>query len=123
MRKVISSCATCKKLDGRPYNAPPQPLLPDFRVSDEMAFTQVGVNFAGPVYLKDVYSKSKKVYKAYIAIFTCTSSRAVHLELVPDLSTGTFLRCLKRFVSRRGVPRLVISDNGKTFKGSSQKLI
>ena len=121
VRKVISSCATCKKLDGRPYNAPPQPPLPDFRVSDEMAFTQVGVDFAGPVYLKDVYSKSKKVYKAYIAIFTCASSRAVHLELVPDLSTGTFLRCLKRFVSRRGVPRLVISDNGKTFKGSSLK--
>ena len=121
VRKVISSCVTCKKLDGRPYNAPPRPPLPDFRVSDEMAFTQVGVDFAGPVYLKDVYSKSKKVYKAYIAIFTCASSRAVHLELVPDLSTGTFLRCLKRFVSRRGVARLVISDNGKTFKGSSLK--
>ena len=87
------------------------------RFSDEMAFTQVGVDFAGPVYLKDVYSKSKKVYKAYIAIFTCASSRAVHLELVPDLSTGTLLICLKR----RGVPRLVISDNGKTFKSSSLK--
>lgn len=121
VRKVISSCATCKKLDGSPYNAPPQPPLPDFRVSDEMAFTQVGVDFAGPVYLKNVYSKSKTVYKAYIAIFTCASSRAVHLELVPDLSTETFLRCLKRFVSRRGVPRLVISDNGKTFKGSCLK--
>ena len=122
VRDVISPCATCKKLEGKSYSAPPQPPLPEFRVSDELAFTQVGVDFAGPVYLKDVYSKSKKVYKAYIAIFTCASSRAVHLELVPDLSTETFLRCLKRFISRKGVPRLVISDNGKTFKGSSLKV-
>ena len=71
--------------------------------------------------MKDVYSKSKKVYMAYIAIFTCDFSGAVHLKLVPDLSTGTFLRCLKRFVSRRGAPRVVLSDNGKTIKGSSLK--
>lgn len=96
VRGVISPCATCKKLEGKSYNAPPQSPLPEFRVSDELAFTQVGVDFAGPVYLKDVYSRSNKVYKAYIAIFTCSSSRAVHLELVPDLSTETFLRCLKR---------------------------
>ena len=58
----------------------------------------------------------------YIALFACfASSRAVHLDLVPDLSTETFLRCLKRFISRRGMPRLVVSHNGKTFKGSSFK--
>ncbi len=122
-RVEISSCATCKKLEGRPHNAPLQPPVPDFRVSDEFAFTQVGVDFAGPVYVKDVYSKDKKVYKAYIAIFTCASSRAVHLKLVPDLLTKTFLRCLQRFISRRGVLRLVISGNGKTFKGSSLKAV
>lgn len=120
VRDVISPCATCKKIEGRPYNAPPQPPLPDW-VSDEFVFTQVGVDFAGPVYVKDVFSKDKKVYKAYIAIFTCASSWAVHLELVPDLSTKAFLRCLERFIYRRGVPHLVISDNGKTFKGSDFK--
>ncbi|XP_068734829.1 uncharacterized protein [Montipora capricornis] len=103
VRDVISPCATYKKLEGRSYNAPPQPPLPDFRVSDEFAFTQVGVDFAGPVYLRDVFSKNKKVFKAYIALFTCASSRAIHLELVPDLTTETFLRGLKRFISRRGI--------------------
>ena len=68
VRDVISPCATCKKLEGRSYNAPPQAPLPDFRVSDEFAFTQVGVDFGGPVYLRDVFSKSKKVFKAYIAL-------------------------------------------------------
>ena len=106
---MISPCATCKKLEGRSYNAPPQPPLPDFRVSDEFAFTLVGVDFAGPVYLREVFSKSKKVFKAYIALFTCASSRTVHLELVPDLTTETFLRGLKRFISRREMPRFVVS--------------
>ena len=115
VRDVISPCATCKKLEGRSYNAPPQPPLPDFRVSDEFAFIQVGVDFAGPVYLREVFSKSEKVFKAYIALCTCASSRVVHLELVPDL------RGLKRFISRRGMPRIVFSDNGKTFKGSRLK--
>ena len=47
--------------------------------------------------------------------FTCTSTRAVHLELVPDLHATSFIRALKRFISRRGIPTLIVSDNGKTF--------
>ena len=45
---------------------------------------------------------------------------AIHLELVIDLSVTSFIRCLKRFVARRGLPRRMISDNGKTFKGASK---
>ena len=87
VRDVISACATCKKLEGRSYNAPPHLPLPD-----EFAFSQVGVDFAGPVYLREAFFKSKEVFKAYVALFTCASSRDVHLELVPDLTTETFLR-------------------------------
>jgi len=71
---VISRCATCKKLEGLAYSAPPQPPLPDFRVSDNFAFGRIGVDFTGPVYVRDVYSRSKRSNKAYIAIFTCASS-------------------------------------------------
>ena len=97
-----------------------QPSLPDFRVSDDFAFTQVGVDFAGPVYAKPIFSKGTKspVFKTYICLFTCASSRALHLELVPDLSTKAFIRCLQRFMSRRGIPKMFISDNGKTFKAN-----
>ena len=107
VRDVISPCATCKKLEGRSYNAP----LPDFRVSDEFAFTQVGVDFAGPVYLRDVFFKSKKVFKH-------TLPSLLVLPLGPSILS---LRGLKRFISRRGMPRFVVSDNGKTFKGSRLK--
>ena len=60
--------------------------------------------------------------KAYIALFTCAASRAVHLEMVTDLKTETFLLCFTRFVSRRGLPVLVVTDNSKTFKAFSKPL-
>ena len=55
---------------------------------------------------------------------TCASTRAVHLELTPDLTAKSFLRLLKRFFGRRGIPNLFIQDNRKTFKDSEvQKFV
>ena len=51
-------------------------------------------------------------------LITCAVSRRVHLGLVPNLTTEAFVRCLRRFVSRKGVPSLVILDNAKTFKST-----
>ena len=121
VKKEIRKCVTCKKIEGLKYNSAAPPILPDFRVSDEMAFNRVGVDFAGPVYVRDVYSNKGKLNKAYIALYTCASSRALHLELVPDLSSIAFVNCLKRFIGRRGIPKLVVSDNAKTFKCSTLK--
>ena len=61
-------------------------------------------------------------HKVWLCLFTCCTTRAVHLELVPNLNALTFIRCFKRFTARRGIPTRVISDNGKTFK-SAAKLI
>ena len=120
VKKIIAQCTTCKRYEGGTYQIPPQPSLPDFRVSDDFAFTRVSVDFAGPVYAKPIFPKGTKspVFKTYICLFTCASSRALHLELVPDLSTKAFIRCLQRFMSRRGIPKMFISDNGKTFKAN-----
>ena len=91
---------------------PPPPSFPEFRLSDEFAFTRVGVDFAGLLYVKDVFSKKGEMNKEYITLFTCATSRAVHLELVPNLSAES---ALIRFKGRRGTPTLIVSDNGKTF--------
>ena len=61
------------------------------------------------------------MYKCYIALFTCANTRAIHLELTPDLSANSFIRVLKRFIGRRGFPGLIISDNGTTFKDAKVK--
>ena len=120
VKSFITRCFICKRSAGKPYQSQPTPPLPDFRVANDPAFFNIGVDFAGPLYVRDIYQKSK-MHKCYIALFTCTSSRAIHLELVPDLSADSFIRSFKRFMGRRGIPSVVVSDNGRTFRDSKLK--
>lgn len=60
--------------------------------------------------------------KAYVAVFVCFTSKAVHLELVVDLSTDAFLNVFKRFAGRRGLPEKIYSDNATNFVGASNVL-
>ena len=64
--------------------------------------------------------KTQESKKVWICLYTCCVTRAVSIDLVPDMSTGTFIRSLKRFCARRGMPHLFVSDNGKTFKAASR---
>ena len=119
VKKVIHPCKTCKLIQGPSYSNPPSSQLPDFRVTTGYSFEAVGIDFAGPLFVKSNLNGTRKVY---LALFTCARTRAVHLEIVPDLSTETFMLCLKRFINRRGMPRLIITDNAKTFKSASKQL-
>ncbi|KAJ8929080.1 hypothetical protein NQ314_018279 [Rhamnusium bicolor] len=82
------------------------------------AFENIGIDFAGPLYI----TESGRSKKAYIMLLTCAVTRAIHLELVPDISAESCLRGLRRFMSRRGVPSMIYSDNAKTFKRVSLEL-
>ena len=94
------------------------PDLPEYRVDGFCnSFTTIGQDNAGPLIIKE-NSEKKKVY---ILLFTCATTRAVHLELTPDLSEQSFLRGFKRFTSRRGTPSLIIQDNASTFKSKLVK--
>ena len=83
------------------------------------AFMNVGIDFAGPLYVKESKLENKKVY---VCLFTCMVTRAIHLELVEDMTTEQFLLALKRMMSRRGRSQLIISDNAKSFKKASDIL-
>ncbi|XP_074658631.1 uncharacterized protein LOC141911540 [Tubulanus polymorphus] len=115
VKKLIAKCYLCKKLDALPYKLPLPPPLPEFRVTRSHPFETTGVDFAGPMYVKG----RKKIW---ICLFTCTTSKAVHLELVLELTTDGFLRCLRRYAARRGMPRKMISDNAKTYRKTSTEL-
>ena len=117
VKLIVRQCTTCRRFEGKSYRAPPPPPLPTFRVKEEPPFTYTGVDFTGPLYTKD--SEARKS-KCWICLYTCCVVRAVHLDLVPDLSTPAFLRSLKRFAARRGLPRKIVSDNGKTFKAAAK---
>ena len=116
IKRFVTRCTVCKRVQGKSYDAPPQPPLPEFRVDVEYAFYKIGVDFAGPLYVKNIYGDDGSMYKVYILLITCASTRAIHLELVPNLEADSLIRGLKRFQARRGIPRFVISDNGNTFK-------
>ena len=118
VRQLIYRCVICRRVDGRPYRGISPPPLPEYRVSHVRPFSHTGVDFAGPMYVKDPTTSDRT--KTWLCLFTCCSTRAVHLDLVPDLSAATFIRSFKRFTARRGIPSLMLSDNGKTFKAASR---
>ena len=107
----------CLKMEGRPYPTPTMPNLPEGRVSDGPPFVNTGVDFAGPLYVQN--GTQDEQIKAYVCLFTCTATRAVYLELTPDLSAATFLLAFRRITSRRGIPSVMISDNAKVFQSAS----
>ncbi|UYV71077.1 hypothetical protein LAZ67_8001639 [Cordylochernes scorpioides] len=85
------------------------------RVRDATAFEILGVDLAGPLYLKNKT-------KAWIVLFTCAVFRAIHLELVTSLSTEAFIQALRRFIAWRGRPTVIYSDNGTNFVGANNAL-
>jgi hypothetical protein len=109
--KQIQQCLTCQRMDGGPFRAPIMPPLPAERVQIIKPFACIGVDYLGPVLIKDRVKESKR----WICLFTCSSTRAIHLELVDDLTAESFLVALRMFIARRGSLSCVWSDNGKQF--------
>ena len=124
VKRFIRSCVICRKHEGTAYSPLPPDDLPSNRVSDDPPFTHIGLDFAGPLYVdtKNSEQESKESQKVYVCLFTCASTRAVHLELTRGLSVQPFLLALRRFTSRRGLPATITSDNAKTFRSSSQEV-
>ena len=120
VKKVLQKCVICKRWQGSAYNNPKTAALPEFRAKGAAPFSKVRIDFAGPLFVKDL--KSKDMHKVYIAIFSCYATRAIHLELVHDLSVETFQRALRHFAACRGTPCLIVTDNAKTFKAVAKAL-
>ena len=119
VRLIIHSCVTCRRHEGKPYRTPPLPPLPSFRVNEAPPFSYTG---AGPLFVRTQGIADGNSFKVWICLFTCCITHAVHLELVLDMSALTFIRCLKHFTARRGLPRKFVSDNGKAFKVAARTL-
>ncbi|XP_049886415.1 uncharacterized protein LOC126380876 [Pectinophora gossypiella] len=97
--------------------------LPKPRVTPSRPFTHTGVDFTGQVEVKANKGRGIKTTKAYIAVFIWLSTKAIHIELVSDLSTAAFLAALKRLCARRGTPRHMYSDSGTNFVGAAKSLL
>ncbi|XP_070517900.1 uncharacterized protein [Cardiocondyla obscurior] len=108
VKRVLSSCISCFK--SKPsFSETVMGELPAPRVTVSRPFSHCGVDYAGPFLLREGKRRNAGRHKAYLALFVCFATKAVHLELVSDLSTESFLATLKRFISRRGRPSICIS--------------
>ena len=96
---------------------------PEVHIDDGPPWTNTGVYYAGPMFvIKRNTTEQGSTEKAYLCLFTCASTRGVHLKLVEDCSAEQFLLAFRRFVGRRGLPRVIMSDNAKNFKRSTKEI-
>ena len=121
IRSITRACVICRRQSAKPQ---PQMLgqLPIERTTPDSVFEKVGIDYAGPFYIKYGSVRKPTIVKGYVCIFVSLSVKAVHLELVSDLTSEAFIACLRRFVARRGKPSLIWSDHGTNFVGANREL-
>ena len=120
IRNYEHNCVVCKRNKSRPVQPIMAPLH-ELRLRNSMkAFAQTAIDFAGPFITKQGRGKVRQ--KRYLCLFTCLTSRAVHLEVAYSLSTDSFLNAFFRMTSRRGVPTDIVTDNGLNFVGANNEL-
>lgn len=121
VRKVISSCVVCTRHKKKTVEHLMGD-LPISRVKFDRAFLRSGVDYAGPITLKQHKGRGAKTYKGYLSIFVCMTTKAAHIEVVTDATAEGFLAAYRRFVSRRGKCTDLYSDNGKNFVGAKNEM-
>lgn len=120
-RSITFRCVQCYRSKPRPTQ-PFMADLPSDRVTGVRPFLGVGTDFAGPFFIKTSSLRNAKIQKCYLCVFVCLATKAVHLEIVSDLSVDAFIATFTRFVSRRGLPSLMRSDCGTNYTGSDKYL-
>lgn len=120
-KNVIRKCIICFRFRAQPIHQIMAD-LPKQRLETLRPFTMTGVDYGGPFYIKFSHARRSTVSKAYLALFICMSTKAVHLELVSDLSTRGFIAAFHRFISRRGNPSKIFCDNATNFVGANNQL-
>jgi len=118
VRRILAACVACRQRAAKP-GVQMEADLPEERVRPcDPPFISIGVDYFGPFLVRRGRGREKK----YGCLFTCLTTRAVHIEVADSLDTDSFLNCLQRFIARRGEPRLIRSDNGTNFVGAEKEL-
>lgn len=96
--------------------------LPQKRVTAARPFEVVGIDYGGPFQIRQSRARKVLISKGYVLLFVCFATKAIHVELASDMTTETFLACLKRFIARRNKPSIINCDNAATFRGANNQL-
>lgn len=118
VRRCWNECQHCKNSRSKPC-IPEMGQLPPGRLqSHEAPFSRCGMDYFGPMTVKI----GRRQEKRYGVLFTCMTTRAVHLEIAQSLSTDSAIMAIRRMISRRGQPFEIWSDNGTNLRGSDKEL-
>lgn len=120
VRQRIWKCNLCFRLNPKPQ-LPIMSSLPVERITQAKAFFHTGVDYTGAFPITIGRYRGVKTQKAYICLFVCLATKALHLELVSSLSTEAFIAAFKRFISRRGSCSTIFSDRGTNFVGAKRQ--
>lgn len=118
IRKCVSQCVICRKYRRKPLEQRMADLPEDRVRSGEPPFTRTGMDYFGPFEVKHGRSSLKR----YGVIFTCLTTRAVHIEVAHTLETDSCINAIRRFMARRGNVKVMISDNGTNLVGANREL-
>lgn len=116
-KEIVHACVVCKRHSFKNAEQQMAP-LPLTRTTPSRAFSSIGVDYCGPVQIKVRPGRTNIILKAYICVFVCLVTRAVHLELVSDMTTQAFIAAFRRLVARRGQVKEIVSDHGTNFVGA-----
>ncbi|XP_062541341.1 uncharacterized protein LOC134209372 [Armigeres subalbatus] len=119
-RKVVRQCVTCFRCQPRLAQQIMAP-LPSVRVSPARPFIHSGMDYCGPFFVRPLSGRGASV-KVYVGLFVCLVVKAVHLEVVADLSSVACINAVKRFVARRGRVLELHCDNATAFVGADREL-
>ena len=118
LRTIKHNCTTCRKFAANCLQPQMADLPADRLASREFPFTFTGVDYFGPMYV----TVRRSTQKRWCFLFTCMTTRAIHLELVHSMNTDSCILALQRFFARRGMPRVIRSDNGTNFVRSDKEI-
>jgi hypothetical protein len=116
--RVLSKCYDCRRRTAPPSMQRMADLPKDRVTPNRPPFTFVGVDYFGPF----MVTRGRSLVKRYGCVFTCLTTRAIHIEVAHSMDTSSFINALLRFTSRRGNPEEIRSDNGTNFVGAEKEL-
>lgn len=122
IRNVIHNCVKCVTMRAKTCTQQMANLVEE-RVTPKRPFTDVSIDYCGPFEVKRYSGRCRSLVKVWVAVFVCMATRAIHLELVHNLTSEAFIDAFQNFASRRGYCAQIISDNAKTFVGAKRQML